>query len=231
MDAALTQTLNGLIGRSVAFDIFLDFLQDSYFTKGLFAVVVLVMVYTARSSDPRTRQTNVYTTLVLVFIALFLARVMQMILPFSPRPLYSPGLDLTLVDALESDVLAHDSSFPSDHAVMFMTIATSVLLYARGAGAILLMQALFIISLPRIILGFHWPSDIVAGLAIGAGIALALHRPVYRALLRSRLSQVQADHPSLFYGALTIILAETSTMYQGSRHLLSTAAEFAARVF
>lgn len=101
---------------------------------------------------------------------------MQMNLPFSPRPLHTDGMNLTLVTGISENALKHDSSFPSDHAVMFLTIASSVLMYARMAGLLLLGHAIFIICLPRLILGFHWSSDIIAGAAIGVTLAVLLQR-------------------------------------------------------
>lgn len=231
MDAYLSQTLNSILGHSVTFDLFLDFIQDSYFVKGLFATVILVMLYTMRSGDVRARRTNILTTLVLVFIALFLGRIMQMVLPFTPRPLHAEGINLIHPLGVGEETLKHDSSFPSDHALMFMTIATSVLLYARLAGSILLFHALVVVSLPRVILGFHWTSDILMGLAIGAAIPLLLHRPIHRLLERSKLYDLQASHPAIFYGALFIVLTETATMYQGSRHMISELGDFVRYAF
>jgi len=230
MDTYLTQALNAFAGQSVGFDLFLDFIQGSYLVKGLFAITILVMVYTSRKGDDFERQNNVYTTLILIFASLFLARIMQMTLPFSPRPLHTEGLGLQLAAGLQENVLKQDSSFPSDHAVMFMTIAASVLFYSRLAGSVLLMHALFIICLPRIILGFHWPSDIAAGIVIGALMAVLLHRRIANWLLHTRLSEFQARYPSLFYGLFFAVLVETATMYRGSRHLLSALADFAQNI-
>lgn len=230
MDIYLTQSLNEIVGRWVTFDLFLNFVQGSYFVKGLFATTILVMLYVAKDVDRRERQSNICATLMLVFVTLFIARIMQMTLPFSGRPLHTEGMDLVLATGLKDSVLQHDSSFPSDHAVMFLTIATSVLLFARIAGVILLLHALIVICLPRVVLGFHWPSDIAAGIVIGCLIPLLFHRRLARWLGNSRLFELQASHPSLFYGALFIVLAETATMYRGSRHLLSALADFARYV-
>lgn len=230
MDNYLAQTLNDIVGQSISFDLLLDFIQESYLVKGLFAVSILVMIYTSSKGDDLERQSNVYTTLILVFVSLFLARIMQMTLPFSPRPLHTEGFGLTLANGLNENVLKNDSSFPSDHAIMFMTIASSVLLYCKRAGIVLLAHALLIISLPRLILGFHWPSDIAAGIVIGVVVAVLLHRRISNWLVRSRLSNFQANHPSIFYGLFFAILVETATMYRGSRQILSALAEFARYV-
>jgi undecaprenyl-diphosphatase len=231
MDSYLSETFNAVVGRSPAFDLLLDFVQKSYLLKGLFATGILVALYAARDGDARARRCNVYATLILVFAGLFAARVMQMTLPFSPRPLYAEGMELALIAGLDPGALRDDSSFPSDHAVMFLTIAASVLLYARRTGMVLLAHALIVICLPRVVIGFHWASDIAAGAAIGLVLALGLQRPLARWLDRSPIEEFRARHGPLFHFLLFAVLCETAKLYSGSRHLLSTAAEAAAVLF
>jgi hypothetical protein len=62
MDQNLAEIFNSWTGQSPAFDLFLDFIQDSYLVKGLFAVCVLVALYTARSADAQVRLNNIYVT-------------------------------------------------------------------------------------------------------------------------------------------------------------------------
>lgn len=228
MDEWTSQVLNQLVGQHMAFDLFLDFVQDSYLVKGLFATCVLVMLLFSRTPDPAARRGNVYATLLLVFIALFVGRVLQMVLPFTPRPLYAEGMNLVLAEGLGQQVLMNDSSFPSDHALMFVTLAASVLFYHRIAGTILMLHALVVVCLPRLILGFHWLSDIVVGAAIGLLIAVALHRPMARWITHSRLLRWESAYPAAFLTVLFIILCENATMYSGSRKILSAAKDFAA---
>lgn len=230
MDLMFAETFNRMAGQSALLDLLLDFLQDSYLVKGLFAACILVMLLSARTQDRTARRNQVYTTLLLVFAAIFLGRILQMVLPFSPRPLHTEGLDLALAAGLSPDVLKQDSSFPSDHALMFFTLAASVLFYHRAAGAILMAHALIIISLPRIVLGFHWFSDILGGAVIGVVLAGVLHRPVARWLAGTRLSVWHATHPAAFQALLFAILCETATMYRGSRHILSAAEDLARLV-
>jgi undecaprenyl-diphosphatase len=63
-------------------------------------------------------------------------------------------------------------SFPSGHtlhAVSFTIILCSALPWA----AWLLVPAAILIALSRMVLGLHYPTDVVAGGALGAGVALA----------------------------------------------------------
>jgi membrane-associated phospholipid phosphatase len=65
-------------------------------------------------------------------------------------------------------------SFPSDHAGFFFALALGIFLASRRAGAVALAWTILAILLPRIVTGLHSPLDIIAGMAIGSGILLAL---------------------------------------------------------
>jgi len=64
-----------------------------------------------------------------------------------------------------------DPSFPSDHAAAAFAIAFAVLAFSGRAGA-LFLSAATLIALSRIALGMHYPSDVLAGLAVGLGAAV-----------------------------------------------------------
>jgi undecaprenyl-diphosphatase len=77
---------------------------------------------------------------------------------------------------------AADPGFPSDHATAAFAIAVAILLRKRGWGIVALVAAT-VLSIGRVALGVHYPSDVLAGAALGAGAALAL----WWAPLRSRI--------------------------------------------
>lgn len=64
------------------------------------------------------------------------------------------------------------SSFPSGHSASAFAFTTAVALESPAAGAVLLPVATAV-AYSRVHTGVHWPSDVVAGAAIGSGIALA----------------------------------------------------------
>ncbi|MGH2876396.1 MAG: phosphatase PAP2 family protein, partial [Solirubrobacteraceae bacterium] len=76
-----------------------------------------------------------------------------------------------------------DSSFPSDHATASVAIATAILLRRRwGWGAVAMVFAV-ILCFGRVALGFHYPTDVIAGAAIGALSAIVLYLPPLRAAI------------------------------------------------
>jgi len=63
-------------------------------------------------------------------------------------------------------------SFPSGHTLH--AVAFSVIACAGFPGlALLLVPATLLIALSRVVLGLHYPSDVLAGAAIGLGVACA----------------------------------------------------------
>jgi undecaprenyl-diphosphatase len=90
-----------------------------------------------------------------------------------PRP-YVAHPDAILFIAPSSD-----SSFPSDHATAAFAIAVALLLRHRKAGWLAIALAT-LVSLARVVVGTHYPSDVAAGALIGAAAALVLWHPSVR---------------------------------------------------
>src|ERR671931_429677 len=61
---------------------------------------------------------------------------------------------------------SHDPSFPSDHASAAFAIAFAILLYDRVAGALFLAAAV-VIGVGRVVVGAHYPADVLAGCLVG----------------------------------------------------------------
>ncbi|UCM89573.1 phosphatase PAP2 family protein [Streptomyces marincola] len=64
-------------------------------------------------------------------------------------------------------------SFVSDHAGVAMAIAVALFLVHRGLGALALGLAL-IQGFARVLVGVHYPSDVIGGFALGTAVALLL---------------------------------------------------------
>ncbi len=71
-----------------------------------------------------------------------------------------------------------DPGFPSDHATGAFAVAMAIWLRDRRWGTLALIAAA-LLSVGRVAVGVHFPSDVVAGAALGIAAALALYiRPV-----------------------------------------------------
>ena len=73
------------------------------------------------------------------------------------------------------------SSFPSGHTLVVAAIATAGVLCvsrirpaARGAALSLAFVWILLVALSRMVLGVHWPTDVLAAAFIGAFLPLAI---------------------------------------------------------
>ncbi|MCH7607679.1 MAG: phosphatase PAP2 family protein, partial [Chloroflexi bacterium] len=109
---------------------------------------------------------------------------------FRPRPFLDNELTLLFYEPT-------DSSFPSNAAAVGFALATAVFVRHRRTGAALYALAV-LWGLARVYAGVHYPTDVIAGAAVGiaAGIAMtllwrwliALPRAVLRVMARFYLA-------------------------------------------
>ena len=92
-----------------------------------------------------------------------------------PRPYVAHPADAHLFIAR-----THDTSFPSDHATAAFAIAVALLLRHRKAGLLALALAEYPLCIARVAVGTHYPSDVLAGAAVGTVAALILWHPSVR---------------------------------------------------
>lgn len=86
---------------------------------------------------------------------------------------------------------AADASFPSDHVSAMFGIAVALLLRRRLIGLPVLVVG-FLIAVARVMVGVHYPSDVVGGMVLGTLVALVLWLPPLRALI-DRISDAVAN--------------------------------------
>ena len=70
----------------------------------------------------------------------------------------------------------HTGSFPSDTAMLFFALSAVVFLENRLAGFFCFLLVTGIIGIPRIIFGWHYPSDIIGSFILGFGCVFGFNR-------------------------------------------------------
>jgi undecaprenyl-diphosphatase len=143
----------------------------------LFAAAIVVLLLLPGPRRTLTRRAGVAagaSVALALLVAHFLAAAID-----RPRPFVAHAA--TIHPFL---VHAADPSFPSEHATAAFAIATAVALRLRLPGAVLLALAA-LLAAGRVFLGLHYPSDVLAGAALGAGVAGLLWLPPIRSRLHA----------------------------------------------
>jgi len=157
LDLTLLRALNGLAGRWAA----LDMTGRLLATAGpeIFALLFLALWFALPRQAARVRRAEVYAVAAGV-LALSINAVISHFY-YRPRPFVA---DPTLVHLLVRHPA--DSSFPSDHAAGGFAF-WSGMSYAGQRYAWPFLVLAVLIAVARVFVGLHWPSDVLAGAAIG----------------------------------------------------------------
>ena len=220
LDRSLLLAVNGFAQRSYLFDKSVVQLLDMDFLKGGFFFVFLWWLWFRESADAPENRIAVLRIGAGMFLAVVLARAMQLLLPGRVRPMHDATIHLVAPLVPVPEGLEHWSSFPSDHAVVFFALATAIWLYHRWLGLVAAAWLTIFACLPRVFVGYHYPSDILAGALVGVitmQLAMRLPLPRLASALIDRVFSWERRRPQLFYCAAVIITFELMMMCEDLR--------------
>jgi membrane-associated phospholipid phosphatase len=165
LDLWFIARLAGILGKHPLFDVSVreairyDVLGGLWFAAALF----LVCTQSTRADDGRSQR-----RLLTIFFGSVLAIVLTLIVGaiFHWLP---PNQDPRLAHLYPSylDKNTNMSSFPSQETALCSAIAAGIYSLRRSWGTSLWFAVIAFVGLPRIYVGGHFPSDIVAGIACG----------------------------------------------------------------
>lgn len=218
-DTAVLAFFNQFAQRSWAVDSLIMTISDSDVLKGYLSLPLIWWAWFRVPHREDHRQT-VLLTILAAFAAMAVARALQLVLPYRARPVHTAGLDFTLPYTMPADFLAGWSSFPSDHASLFFALAAGLWLVSPLVGAFAFLHAAVIVSLPRIYVGLHFPTDILSGACLGVTAVAVIWkwRAVFVKLVEPALAWSKTS-PHLFYPAFFILTSELAHLFKDSRWL------------
>lgn len=220
-DSTILLWLNQFVGRHPNFDAAVVHLSASNLLKGQAFMLTFWWFWFAPEERRRKNREIILATILGAFIAIFLGRVLAACLPFRLRPGSNP--DLAFTSPFGADFkLRTWSSFPSDHSMLFCTLATGLIFISAQVGAAAYVYGLLFIDLPRVYLGFHHPTDVLAGAALGTAIACAINAERVRRPATGRLLEALQRHESAFYSVFFFVSIQIMTMFDGPRTLVAS---------
>lgn len=141
-------------------------------------------------------------------------------MPFRLRPIHQPGLGFVLPYFGSADVLEHWSSFPSDHAAVYVAMATAIFMHHRALGLGSLVWVLGTGLLSRVYFGIHYPADIIGGALVGIVTMYAVYWfPTDRLLARiyAVIETAERNYAPYFYPTAALFLYELITLFSDTR--------------
>jgi membrane-associated phospholipid phosphatase len=216
-DASIIGYLSHFARRSPLLDHAVAMLAGNHFVKGAPLMAMLWWLW-FRDDAPEQRQRvrgRIIGTFAAAFVGLVVGRSLALLLPYRVRPLYDVALAAVLPTGTEHGLQTW-SSFPSDHATMFCAVATGILFISRPNGLLALLHVALLVCLPRVYLGLHYPTDVLAGAVLGAGVAWVICGPRLRPLWHWSLRRIEA-HPAGFYAAAFLLTFEMASMFDEFR--------------
>ncbi|HEX7970227.1 MAG TPA: phosphatase PAP2 family protein, partial [Stellaceae bacterium] len=194
--------INGCAQHSYFFDRCVVHLADEGFLKGGVFFLFFWWLWFRHPDDPRHDRIDVLRIAGAICLAVILARALQILLPGRARPINDAQLAFVPPFTQTRGYLEHWSSFPSDHAVVFFALATAIWARYRLLGAFTYAWITLLALLPRLYTGLHYPSDLIAGAAIGTLVMAAADAlPLPRAAMGfiEELISSERWNPAAFY--------------------------------
>ena len=228
LDLSLLHWVNSFARQDPLFDKLVASLADATFVKGGFLFTYLWWLWFRDSSERRDNRREVLRIFVGLTLALTVARALQILLPGRNRPIHEASVGFVVPYGADPHILEHWNSFPSDHAVIFFAIATAIWMGSRLWGGLAYVWVLLFACVPRIYLGYHYPSDVLAGALIGTAIMAAAYAvPVGSAgsWVANRTVRWEQRYPSVFYVLAFVAVYQLVTLFATVREAGHTAGE------
>jgi undecaprenyl-diphosphatase len=217
--------LNQFSNLDLTFDKTLYVIADNHLLKGGVIMGLLWWVWMRNGPNFAAPGLHALRSIGGTLLAIVVARAMQNLLPGRLRPMQEPTLDFLQPFGDHPPGIVELSSFPSDHAVMFFALSTALFFAVRALGIAAYIWTTVVICFPRIYLGYHYPSDIIAGAVVGVLIMIPVMRMPLPSAIPNLLARVQLRHTGLVFAGIFLLTLQMATMFENSRRLLAGAAQ------
>lgn len=218
-DVDIVLFLNRFAHRSWVFDNFISQVLQNDILKSGVITALLWWAWFRTPEEEDQRREIIISGLFSAFVAVVTARILALSLPFRVRPLHVPSVHFVLPYGIDQDALIHWSSFPSDHAALFFALATTLFFVSHRLGVFAYVYVFLVICVTRIYLGYHYPSDVLAGALLGISAAFLCKIPAIRKPVAQPPIRWLHRDPASFYTSFFLVTFLIATIFDPIRHL------------
>ena len=218
-DVDILRFLNQFAHHSRVFDgVMAAFAHHAVFQGWVMVAAFWWVWFQPGNANLKNRQI-VLATMVGAVLCVVVGRLLADFLPFRVRPLISPELGLVLPYGVSADPFRTWSSFPSDHAMVFFAMSTGLWYVSKALGAGLTLYVVCFIALPRVYLGYHYPTDVIGGALFGILFACLANLDGVRARLAAPAMRWLDAHPASFYMCFFLFSMALASLFDPLREL------------
>jgi undecaprenyl-diphosphatase len=211
-DYSIISFLNQFVGRWHALDSAVVFAAASDFVRGgPISAMLWAAWFKADSNAGDKGRIRIAATFVGSVIGILIARAAALAVGFRVRPIADStnGFHFPLTTMNWGGW----SAFPSDHAILFFALTACLFSISAVLGWIALVHTVFVVCLPRLYLGIHYPTDILAGAVWGVAVAYWANRDVSLRFVGAPAVRWMRSQPAAFYAAFFLLTYEITVVF------------------
>ena len=152
MDFKLFQMINSLSGRYSPLDQLMILISNRI--RYVYLMVLIILWFKNRTNKRIAIEASSSVLITLIL------QILIKIFYYKPRPFKKRRVGILIPSKL-------DSTFPSKHTLLAFAASTSIYLFHRTLGSIMLVMSV-ITGFSRIWVGHHYPSDVIGSAFLGS---------------------------------------------------------------
>ena len=222
LDMSVINFIHNHLHKNYTIDEILKFFTNSIFFQGGFLIMVFYWLwFLPEEKGKKDRRIIIMIALFSSFVAIFFGRVIVNLLPFRIRPLRDPSLALDFALDSQSNYVDNLSSFPSDHAVLFFSMAAGLYFVSKKAGILAFIYSTLITNLTRVYFYYHYLTDVIAGAIIGISITYLLCHSSWMKKMAEKVYPYCEQKPQYFYPVFFLITYQLASLFGDIRETLT----------